>query len=107
MNMDYYKDSITEPIKFNKIEIEITDEMKRDIVLVKDELIKKANDLSLELFEFKGFGKSKLKELRLHPDAFVQICLQVAAYRTHQRYLTTTFTSITPNLLYKRNILLL
>ena len=71
-----------------KIEIEITDEMKKDIVQVKEELITKANDLSFELFEFKGFGKSKLKELRLHPDAFVQICLQVAAFRTHQRYVS-------------------
>ena len=101
MNMDFSNDSIPEPIKFDKIDIEITDEMKKDIVQVKEELITKANDLSFELFEFKGFGKSKLKELRLHPDAFVQICLQVAAFRTHQRYLSNQLP-IQPNILCTR-----
>ena len=35
--------------------------------------------------EFGGFGKELLKKHKLHPDTFVQVCLQYAYYKMHGR----------------------
>lgn len=33
--------------------------------------------------EFGGFGKALLRKLKIHPDTFVQVCLQYAYYKLH------------------------
>ena len=73
-------------VDVKKLEFELSDEIITDCKNTSLELRSTANDLSFELHEFIDFGKTELKRLRLHPDAFVQVCLQVAAYKTHNRY---------------------
>ena len=87
--MEMNSDSNSNTMKIvdvEKIEFELSDELITDCKNATHELRLKANELSFELHEFLDFGKTELKRLRLHPDAFVQVCLQVAAYKTHKRY---------------------
>ena len=50
-----------------------------------------ADDVDCHVFPFREFGKGRIKKLRISPDAFIQIGLQLAYYRvTH----THTHTQI-------------
>ena len=54
-----------------------------------------AKDLQMDYHVFDPFGKSRLKELHLHPDAFVQVVLQAAIFKTHGKALPTYETATT------------
>ncbi|XP_037828590.1 LOW QUALITY PROTEIN: carnitine O-acetyltransferase-like [Lucilia sericata] len=45
---------------------------------------KLAEDLQLEVLQYKGYGKDFLKKQKLSPDSFVQMALQYAFYKLHQ-----------------------
>lgn len=40
-----------------------------------------ADDVDCHIFPFTDFGKGRIKKLRVSPDAFIQISLQLAYYR--------------------------
>lgn len=40
-----------------------------------------ADDVDCHIFPFRDFGKGQIKKLRISPDAFIQISLQLAYYR--------------------------
>lgn len=40
-----------------------------------------ADDVDCHIFPFRDFGKGRIKKLRISPDAFIQISLQLAYYR--------------------------
>lgn len=40
-----------------------------------------ADDVDCHVFPFREFGKGRIKKLRISPDAFIQISLQLAYYR--------------------------
>lgn len=40
-----------------------------------------ADDVDCHIFPFRDFGKGRVKKLRISPDAFIQISLQLAYYR--------------------------
>jgi carnitine O-octanoyltransferase len=48
-------------------------------------ILSRADDIDFHLCEFQKFGKSRIKEMKVHPDTFVQVALQVAAFKTHHR----------------------
>lgn len=39
------------------------------------------NNLDMEVFAFRGYGKEFIKKQRMSPDAFVQVALQLAFYK--------------------------
>mmetsp|Transcript_28933 Transcript_28933/g.66951 ORF Transcript_28933/g.66951 Transcript_28933/m.66951 type:complete len:748 (+) Transcript_28933:57-2300(+) len=43
------------------------------------------DDIGMHVSQFPHFGKSFIKELRLSPDAFIQLALQLAYYRSHKK----------------------
>ncbi|XP_075149225.1 carnitine O-Acetyl-Transferase isoform X2 [Haematobia irritans] len=45
---------------------------------------KLAEDLQLEVLQYKGYGKDFLKKQKLSPDSFVQMALQYAFYKLHK-----------------------
>ncbi|XP_032090545.1 peroxisomal carnitine O-octanoyltransferase [Thamnophis elegans] len=54
-----------------------------DITCAKDKYYKQVSDLQLVNYAFTTFGKALIKKHHLHPDAFVQIALQLTYYRCH------------------------
>ena len=68
------------------IKLTIPNSILEEIPKAKIFILAKAKDLCFDYHVFSQFGKQRLKELKLHPDAFVQVMIQAAAYKTHQRY---------------------
>lgn len=56
-----------------------------DIENAKQQYYKQASDVQIVSYAFTGFGKSLIKDRKLHPDIFVQLALQLAYYRFHGR----------------------
>ncbi|XP_044535565.1 peroxisomal carnitine O-octanoyltransferase isoform X1 [Gracilinanus agilis] len=49
----------------------------------KEQYLKQGSDLQIVTYAFKSFGKMQTKKKKLHPDAFIQLALQLAYYRLH------------------------
>lgn len=55
--------------------------MQQYIVEASKNINKLADDLQLEVLQYKGYGKDFLKKQKLSPDSFVQMALQYAFYK--------------------------
>ncbi|KAG7499951.1 carnitine O-acetyltransferase-like [Solea senegalensis] len=66
-----------------KLYFHIDREIKRDIELAKQNLDILINDLDVNVFNFKKFGKDLPKKHGLSPNSFIQVALQLAYYRVH------------------------
>uniref|UniRef100_A0A3Q3MSF3 carnitine O-palmitoyltransferase n=1 Tax=Mastacembelus armatus TaxID=205130 RepID=A0A3Q3MSF3_9TELE len=54
-----------------------------------------ADDVDCHVFPFRDFGKGRIKKLRISPDAFIQISLQLAYYRDRGGFCLTYEASMT------------
>lgn len=54
-----------------------------------------ADDVDCHVFPFREFGKGRVKKLRISPDAFIQISLQLAYYRDRGNFCLTYEASMT------------
>ncbi|XP_060748010.1 carnitine O-palmitoyltransferase 1, liver isoform [Tachysurus vachellii] len=54
-----------------------------------------ADDVDCHVFPFSVFGKGSIKKLKISPDAFIQISLQLAYYRDHGGFCLTYEASMT------------
>lgn len=81
--------------KVEPLEITVPKETQCTIPQAIQALDINAKDLQMDYHVFESFGKSRLKELRLHPDAFVQVVLQAAVFKTHAKALPTYETATT------------
>ncbi|XP_034400414.1 carnitine O-acetyltransferase b [Cyclopterus lumpus] len=66
-----------------KLYFHIDREIKRDIEHAKQNLDILINDLDVNVFNFKKFGKELPKQHNLSPNSFIQVALQLAYYRVH------------------------
>ncbi|CAL1583376.1 unnamed protein product [Knipowitschia caucasica] len=66
-----------------KLYFYIDREIKRDIELAKQNLDILINDLDVNVFNFKRFGKELPKRNKMSPNAFIQVALQLSYYRVH------------------------
>ncbi|XP_034050349.1 carnitine O-palmitoyltransferase 1, liver isoform-like isoform X2 [Thalassophryne amazonica] len=48
-----------------------------------------ADDVDFHVFSFREFGKGRVKKCRVSPDAFIQVALQLAYYRTRRTFCLT------------------
>ena len=74
------------PLTIQLLDLKVPVEVTRSIPKVRAAVIDQAQDLQLDYHVFSKFGKQRLKELKLHPDAFVQVMIQAAAFKTHKEY---------------------
>ncbi|KAI4899580.1 hypothetical protein NFI96_016495, partial [Prochilodus magdalenae] len=54
-----------------------------------------ANDVDCHVFPFREFGKGRIKKLKISPDAFIQLSLQLAYYRDRGGFCLTYEASMT------------
>uniref|UniRef100_A0A671XFA9 Carnitine O-acetyltransferase b n=1 Tax=Sparus aurata TaxID=8175 RepID=A0A671XFA9_SPAAU len=66
-----------------KLYFHIDREIKWDIEHAKQNLDILINDLDVNVFNFKRFGKELPKQHKLSPHSFIQVALQLAYYRVH------------------------
>ncbi|KAM9851801.1 peroxisomal carnitine O-octanoyltransferase [Aulostomus maculatus] len=62
----------------------VDQKVQSDISHAKQQYWEMAKDLQVVCYAFTAFGKSAIKQKKLHPDAFVQLAMQLAYYRLHK-----------------------
>ncbi|WP_158540707.1 choline/carnitine O-acyltransferase [Romboutsia weinsteinii] len=72
-----------------KLNFALTDEVKELLNKAKKEQEQKSKDYHLSLEYFNEFGGNKAKELKVSPDAYFHIALQVAQYKTFGKIRST------------------
>lgn len=81
--------------EIQKLVFNVPQELKAAIPEARKALLATAEDLNMNYYKFSLFGKEKLKAVGIHPDAFMQVMLQVAIYKTHGKSLATYETATT------------
>uniref|UniRef100_A0A8C6UFC4 carnitine O-palmitoyltransferase n=1 Tax=Neogobius melanostomus TaxID=47308 RepID=A0A8C6UFC4_9GOBI len=81
--------------KPQKLNWEITPECEEQISQSLDVAQKLADDIDFHVFSFQEFGKGKVKKCRVSPDAFIQMCLQLAYFREQNNFCLTYEASMT------------
>ncbi|XP_048058139.1 carnitine O-acetyltransferase b isoform X2 [Megalobrama amblycephala] len=66
-----------------KLYFYINSEIKWDLEMAKQNLDILINDLDITCFNFQRFGKEFAKHLKLSPNSFIQVAIQLAYYRVH------------------------
>ncbi|TWW81966.1 choline O-acetyltransferase-like [Takifugu flavidus] len=54
-----------------------------------DRLDRLVNNLDMDVFTFKAYGKEFIKKQKMSPDAFIQVALQLAFFKCHGRLVPT------------------
>ncbi|XP_039991711.1 choline O-acetyltransferase-like [Xiphias gladius] len=54
-----------------------------------DRLQRLVNNLDMDVFKFKAYGKEFIKKQKMSPDAFIQVALQLAFYKCNGRLVST------------------
>nr|XP_020460786.1 choline O-acetyltransferase-like isoform X2 [Monopterus albus] len=55
----------------------------------RERLKRLVNNLDMDVFKFKAYGKEFIKNQKMSPDAFIQVALQLAFYKCNKRLVST------------------
>ncbi|KAF4520959.1 hypothetical protein B566_EDAN011595 [Ephemera danica] len=66
-----------------KLTFIVTDEIQESIKTAKVNLQKQIDDFDMRCYVFSPFGKDMIKSLKISPDGFIQMAIQLAFYRLH------------------------
>ncbi|CAI5451446.1 unnamed protein product [Caenorhabditis angaria] len=72
-----------------KLEFEMVEGLENEINRCYDNHMKAVDDFHISSVVFKDFGKGRVKKCGISPDGFVQMALQLAAYRELGRFVLT------------------
>lgn len=78
-----------------RLDFHVNDVVFNEIEKAKNGFRKNTEDVGVAVKFFDGFGKAVLKEHKFHPEAFVQIALQLAYYRMYGKPASTYVTATT------------
>ncbi|PVD21630.1 hypothetical protein C0Q70_17429 [Pomacea canaliculata] len=82
-----------EPKPSQKLTFNIPSKVSGAIELAAKEMESLVKDVQVTISKFESFGKNFIKGCRLSPDAFIQLALQLAYYRMHNRPCATYETA--------------
>lgn len=68
-------------LKSEILPFKLTSELKDAVELAKRNIDSLAQEVDLNIFTFDKFGKEDIKALKLSPDSFIQIAIQMAFIR--------------------------
>uniref|UniRef100_A0A0K8RJW2 Putative carnitine o-acyltransferase crot n=1 Tax=Ixodes ricinus TaxID=34613 RepID=A0A0K8RJW2_IXORI len=74
------------------LEFHLNDDLLNEIDLAKAEYLRLCDNIDILCEVFTGYGKGFMKQVRVHPEAYLQLALQLAYYRLHNKpapYVTT------------------
>uniref|UniRef100_A0A7N8Y5C0 Carnitine O-octanoyltransferase n=1 Tax=Mastacembelus armatus TaxID=205130 RepID=A0A7N8Y5C0_9TELE len=63
----------------------VDEKTRSDINNAKQQYLESTQDLQIVCHAFTAFGKTAIKQKKLHPDTFVQLAMQLAYYRMHKK----------------------
>jgi len=86
---------LTDPIPPVRMQWDLSAECQEAIEKSLTVANKLANDVHLNVFAFKHFGKGQVKDFKMSPDAFIQAALQVAHLRDKGHFSLTYEASMT------------
>lgn len=75
------------------LKFDLTDDIKPLLNELKEEQLKNLEDYHLNLHYFNDFGSQKIKELKVSPDAYFHIAVQLAQYKTFGK-MRSTYESV-------------
>uniref|UniRef100_A0A646QE80 CarnOAT n=1 Tax=Hemiscolopendra marginata TaxID=943146 RepID=A0A646QE80_9MYRI len=75
--------AITDVIAPEHLVFNVTDEIKEAVEVAKRDIDILVNDLDMNCFTFKAYGKNFIKSQKLSPDSYIQMAIQLAFYRVH------------------------
>lgn len=78
-----------------RLDFHLDEKITSQISLSQQKFHENISDIQAGVYVFDGFGKSLLRDHRFHPEAFVQIALQLAYYRMYSRPASTYVTATT------------
>jgi len=61
-------------------------QLRAAVAAAREKNIKSIDDVELRVVRFADFGKGKVKKMRMSPDSFVQMAMQLAFYRDQDRF---------------------
>ena len=89
-NIDEHLDNKSkEIIQYEQLNWKLSTEIKAQLNQLRTEHIEKTDDINFQIIHFKDFGTRKIKSLKYSPDAFLQLALQLAQYRTFGKLKST------------------
>uniref|UniRef100_A0A671UPC1 Peroxisomal carnitine O-octanoyltransferase n=1 Tax=Sparus aurata TaxID=8175 RepID=A0A671UPC1_SPAAU len=63
----------------------VDEKVQSDISHAKQQYLESTRDLQVVCYAFTAFGKTAIKQRKLHPDTFIQLAMQLAFYRLHKK----------------------
>lgn len=77
------------------LEFHLNDDLLNEIDLAKVEYLRLCDNIDILCEVFTGYGKGFMKPVRVHPEAYLQLALQLAYYRLHNKPAPTYTTAST------------
>jgi carnitine O-acetyltransferase len=72
-----------------KLTWNLSNQTRLDILEAAEKIDRLVDDTDLSVFVFKHFGKEFIKSTKHSPDAFIQVCIQLAYYRLYGKMVPT------------------
>ncbi|XP_075698923.1 choline O-acetyltransferase [Rhinoderma darwinii] len=82
-------DSVSELPAPRRLRWKCSPEIQGHLASSAEKLQRIVNNLDFTVYRFKGYGKEFIKKLKMSPDAFIQVSLQLAFYRCHKKLVPT------------------